>query len=167
MTADICFKSLHWTEIGDSENKKHPISTLPCSDEHIHGQLDIIVAGKPLPSLGYLGPDDVCMTTWVQELTTILNTLGGRLETVYVFDEGEQGQPAYEFRREFDLLFVSVIDSKISGQHGDPSFQSISCTWFDFVASVRAFLAELRIEIENEAGDVGRAWWLANAYPPD
>jgi hypothetical protein len=167
MTAEIYFKCLRWTETGDVENKRHPISTLPGPHEHIHGQLEIIIAGKPLPSLGYLGPDDVCINTWVQELMTILSALDSFLETGYVFDEGEQGQPAYEFRREFDLLFVSVIDSKISGGRGDPRFQSISCMWFDFVASARKCLAELREDIEREAGDIGKAWWLANAYPQD
>jgi hypothetical protein len=48
------------------------------------------------------------LNTWTQELCAIEDALSEQQEAIYVFDEGEQGQPAYEFRKEAELLFVSV-----------------------------------------------------------
>jgi hypothetical protein len=65
---------------------------------HVHGRVTIEIAGRAVPHLGHLGPDDVCLNTWLVGLCNAVNALaetGGK----YIFDEGEQGQPAFSFER--------------------------------------------------------------------
>jgi hypothetical protein len=107
-----------------------PVSRSHTSDEsknsHIHARLEIVIGGQCLPRLGFWGPDDVCLNTWVRELLCIRSVLGAT-DGRYVFDEGEQGQPAFAFERCEDRVLVSVLRSKISDAGGDDNWHKVPC----------------------------------------
>jgi hypothetical protein len=135
------------SQLGDRENAGH-----------IHGRLVIDVNGRPIPHLGFFGPDDVCLDTWVVELCKVVNALGeGRGE--YTFDEGEQGQPAFRFARFEHEIVISIIESTLSDGGADPEWQSVRCSYQDFRAAVVRFLDELRDELRKQAPENGARWW--------
>jgi hypothetical protein len=162
MSASISFDRLY-TYAAEDTMARLPLSQLADGCGHVHGELTIRIAGKPLPSLGFVGSDDVCLNTWTQELKAVQEALSGEEDAVYVFDEGEQGQPAYEFRREGELLFVSVVDSPLSGAHGDPSYQQVSCLWTDFLDSALSYRRLLKATLDSEAPEIAAKWWVENA----
>lgn len=163
MSASIRFDHL-FTYAVEEPQVRLPISFLSDGSGHIHGELAIhIGGGNPLPSLGYFGPDDACLNTWTQELHAIEEALSKAEDADYVFDEGEQGQPAYQFRREGEVLYVSVIDSLLSGARGDPSYQDASCLWSEFLVSIHQYMNDLKVALENEAPRVAGDWWSINS----
>jgi len=152
-----------WTYAVSESQVRLPLSQLGKGAGHIHGRLEILISEKTLPHLGYFGPSDVCFNTWVPVLREIKEQLSGSEQTVYVFDEGEQGQPAFEFKREFDIMHVSVIDSAISDGSSDPSYQLVSCLWSDFKAEIDSFFGAFRGELDRVGSGPARSWWEKNA----
>ena len=89
MTVRIAFSDL-WTH-GEEHGDRLTVDALERGGElgHIHGTLVIDISGKVVPRLGFFGPDDVCIDTWLVELCNAVNELSkGNGE--YVFDWGEQ-----------------------------------------------------------------------------
>jgi hypothetical protein len=161
-TVTIEFRSLY-TYAAPQTNVRLPLSALSTGAHHVHGELVICLGGKPLPYLGYFGADDACFNTWLQELLSVEQALSAAEYATYVFDEGEQGQPAFEFSREAELLFTSVIASAVSDGEADPSYQRVCCLWIDFKAELSAFKEALRVAIRMEAGPYAEVWWSQNA----
>ncbi len=164
MSADIVFSQL-FTYAVDDTSVRLPLDALARSSGHIHGVLKLEVAGRVLPHMGFFGPDDVCFNTWVEELSQLVLKLGAGEAATYTFDEGEQGQPAFVFRRDGDLLYVSVVDSQLSGAKGDLSYQSVGCQWSEFRAAVSSFLASFRAALLEQCPRVGQTWWASHAQP--
>ena len=158
MSATIRFANLY-TYTSDATDVRLPLSALPNGAGHIHGRLEIIISDKALPSLGYFGADDVCLNTWTYELRAVVDALDDNEEARYTFDEGEQGQPAYQFVREGEVLYVSVVDSILSGAPGNPSFQQVSCTWDAFREATAGYLRALRHKLDCEVPDFAGAWF--------
>jgi hypothetical protein len=158
VSTTIRFQKLY-TYTADATDVRLPLSALAAGAHHVHGQLEIIISGRPLPALGYVGSDDVCLNTWTGEFCSVLAALRDTQESKYIFDEGEQGQPAYMFAREGDVLYVSVVDSKLSGARGSPNFQQVSCTWEVFREAVTEYLSALRKALEAEAPDYAATWF--------
>jgi hypothetical protein len=126
---------------------------------HIHGELRIEVAGRVFPHLGYRGPDDVCFNEWARELSEAARILSGSDGATHVYDEGEQGQPAFRFQREGAQVFVSIIDSSLSDGQANPAWQRIPCRLTAFVAGVSSFLDELKAVVERDAPEcMGKIW---------
>jgi hypothetical protein len=109
--------------------------------------------------MGFFGPHDVCLNTWIEEFTEVVRNLAASESAMYVFDEGEQGQPAFEFKRDGNVLSVSVVESVLSGASADPAFQSVSCPWSDFHSEVQNFFIEFRQALLVAAPRSGQAWW--------
>jgi hypothetical protein len=127
---------------------------------HVHGRLRIEIDGRELPHLGFFGPDDVCLYTWVPELARIRSALAGG-DARYVFDEGEQGQPAFVFERVGETVYVSIEDSRIaelSGGHGDAEWQRVPCIAADLFEAIDRFFVALRAQM-LAAGPYGAHWW--------
>lgn len=166
MSAKIRFSDL-WTYAHDADQAgvRRPLRDLPESGEHIHGRLEIVVSGKPLRHLGFFGDDDVCFNTWVAELAQILARLAECEVASYIFDEGEQGQPAFEFKRDGEVSYVSIVDSELSGAHGDPSYQLVSCLWEEFSNEICSFLDDFRAELFRAAPRVAQDWWAHTLSP--
>jgi hypothetical protein len=100
---------------------------------------------------------------WLHELIVASRVLSENDPAEYLFDEGEQGQPAFLFRREGDHVFVSVVPSQISDAPGDPDWQRIPCALSDFTAGVERFLEDLQKALKRELKPaVFNVWWKRN-----
>jgi hypothetical protein len=74
MSAIIRFEKLY-TYTANATDVRLPLSKLASGARHVHGRLEIIISGKALPALGYVGTDDVCLNTWTPEFDTKLRFL--------------------------------------------------------------------------------------------
>ena len=156
MTVEISFSNL-WT-YGKETRKRLPLSSLPHSYGHIHGRLCILIGGRALPQLGYGGPDDACLGTWAQELASAVGTLSTSPDSGYLYDEGEQGQPAFRFSRRGETVYVSVVDSEISDGAGDPDWQDGPCRFEDLHVQVEKLVKDLHEVVKAEAPSVAKYW---------
>lgn len=86
---------------------------------HVHGHLQIVIDGKIVPAMGYFGEEDVCLNAWFNVLGTIVRNFESGKDTEYTYDEGEQGQPAFQFVliKPGEVAF-SIVESPISGAGG-------------------------------------------------
>lgn len=141
--------------IGDSE--RQPLSALNHGC-HIHGQLEIRVGNRIVPYMGYFGPNDVCFSDWINELDGVLKEFEGKDTASYLFDEGEQSQPAYLFEREHGRVFLSIIDSELSDGEGDEEWQRAEFNYNEFVEQVNNFKANFLNKLKLAAPTEYRKW---------
>lgn len=158
MSAQISFSKLFTYHVGDPSQRLR-LSELADEGEHIHGLFELAIAGRALPRMGFFGPDDVCFNTWIEELLRATQALAASEVSVYTFDEGEQGQPAFVFNREGETLYVSVVDSALSGAAGDASYQNIDCSWDEFRSAVTVFASNFHDMLRHECPLVAEEWW--------
>jgi hypothetical protein len=149
----------HWT-YNRSPQTRSPLTALDRNGGvgHIHARLTIELAGRSIPQLGYGGPDDVCLNTWIIELCNIVNELA-KPGAEYVFDEGEQGQPAFGFTRVGDEVAFAL------SYEGKPvkKWKNVKCLYADLRAEVARFLDGLRAELRRQAPTTWKDWWPARA----
>lgn len=162
MSANILFSEL-FTYSVDNPEEKLPVSQLTQSDCHIHGHLQVVIDNRVMPHMGFFGPHDVCFNTWLEEFAKVLGSLGPSATAIYVFDEGEQGQPGFEFKRSDETLSVSVIASAISDGSADASFQSVCCQWAEFESEVELFFMQFHQALIAAAPGPGHLWWKQHA----
>jgi hypothetical protein len=129
---------------------------------HIHGGLTVEIAGRSIPHLGFFGPDDVCLNTWVVELCNVVNALVAA-PGEYTFDEGEQGQPAFQFIRVGDEIVFSIVESALGGGRADTEWQGVRCPYEEFRAEVLRFLDELRDDLRQQVPENWGRWWPSDA----
>ena len=159
---EISFAGL-WTLGTESggRSEREPLAELAGAGEHVHGVLEILVQGRPLPALGYFGPDDVCFNEWVRELSHLRTAItGDGTAATHVYDEGEQGQPSYHFTKVGDEVIVSVRDG-IGGGQADPEWEGVACRLSDAADAIDAFLRELETSVVSSAGQRGEEWFAA------
>jgi hypothetical protein len=130
---------------------------------HVHGTLIIEIAGRAVPHLGFFGPDDVCLNTWLVELCNVVNGLAVPVGE-YTFDEGEQGQPAFTFARVGDEVAFSINESNLGGGAADLEWQDVRFPYRDFRAAVLLFIDELRSELRQQAPKSWERWWPREAH---
>ena len=156
---ELSFDNL-WIE--DDEGKLS-LSRLPDSFEpenrHIHGELVFKVEGVQLPYMGYFGDDDVCFNTWLYELIQV-SKLNDNEE--YIFDEGEQGQPAYKFHRRKNTLYISIIDSLLTGQLGDSEWQNKSCDFNQFKEELDKLVCDFSTNLKKVSSSISEKWMVNN-----
>jgi len=158
MTFQITFKNA-WTYEPKNPNVRLPVSSLPKDGKgHIHGRLEIIVAGRPLPYLGYFGPDDVCMNEWIKELSEAAAKLKSADNSEHVYHDCEQGQPTFRFERCGNLVFISIITSEFSGAKGLPDWQMVECRLDGFLSAVSTFETQFRKLVLSESPVGGKLW---------
>ena len=147
-----------WTHAASGE--RAPLAALEQSGEfgHIHGLLTIEIGGRRVPHLGFFGPDDACLNTWLVELRNVVNAIA-EPSGEYIFDEGEQGQPAFEFSRIGDEVSLSIVESSLSDGAADAEWQDVRCSYEDFRAAVLRFEEELRNELRRQAPEQWERWW--------
>lgn len=137
-------------------NDRHPLFAL-AANSHVHGGLRLEFAGRLVPYLGYWGPDDVCFSQWLGELSQAAAAMGqpgGR----HVFDEGEQGQPAFVFERDGDCGFFSIAASELSGADADPDWQRVEFLLAEFVAAVTDLQASFATDLRAASPTEAEAW---------
>ena len=119
-------------------------------EDHIHGGLRLEIGGRLVPHLGHWGPDDVCFNEWLVQLWTVARAFAtaGAEPVRHVYDDCEQGQPAFLFEREGERAYFSIIASDIGGGDADPAWQRIEFSPVELIAEQarfqQAFLTELR-----------------------
>lgn len=146
-----------WT--GSHDNRR-PLQALDKDENsHLHGRLEMCFGDRSVPHLGYFGPDDVCLGTWLEELAVVLARLSATEAGEHTFDEGEQGQPAFLFKREADVLRFSIVDSALSGARGNDDWQNVTADWREFEQAVRETMTSLGSQICEAAPEVGPIWW--------
>jgi hypothetical protein len=155
---EIRFSDL-WTYECSNTSERLTIARLSDRGGHVHGRLEIEVNRVQLPYLGYFGPDDVCFNEWVFQLHSALSTLKSAPRSSHTYDEGEQGQPAFLFERESDLLFVSIVASELSDGAADPDWHRVACSFTEFDRSVARFLTDFRQHLCTAAPQFAAEWW--------
>jgi hypothetical protein len=159
MSYSINFSEL-WTYAPSDAEHKLPVSALPDDGAaHIHGRLEIIVGGRALPHLGYWGPKDVCLGQWLQVLRDAVKALGAAPKSEYTYDEGEQGQPAFHWKRIDDKVFVSITDSVLSDGRADPTWNEVAFEYDEFVQEFEMFQSSLRVAVSKDAPVGGSVWF--------
>jgi hypothetical protein len=108
------------------------------------------------------GPDDVCLNTWLVELCRAVNVLA-HSPSEYVFDEGEQGQPAFKFERHGPEVVFSIVESALSDGSADADWQGVRFSYDEFRAAVVAFLDQLRSLLHAQASQDVDRWWPKDA----
>jgi hypothetical protein len=134
-----------------------PLSALTL-DDHIHGELNLQIGGRLVPHLGLFDPSDVCFNTWLQELSAAARILGSSADARHVFDEGEQGQPAFVFERVGDRAYFSINDSEISEGRADLEWQRVEFSPGDFLDAHVRFRDSLFALIRAAALQVAEEW---------
>ncbi|MHB2015603.1 MAG: hypothetical protein ACYCW6_01515 [Candidatus Xenobia bacterium] len=107
--------------------------------KHVHGRLRVLLGGRDLPSMGY-GPGDVCLHGWAEALRDAVGSLARAPRARYVYDSGDSGVPAFEFRRDEDVVFISIIDAINSSGEADPRWQHVGCDFRALTSQIRQFL---------------------------
>ena len=138
-------------------NKRLPLSALTAA-AHIPGELRFQIGGRPVPCLGYFGPDDVCFNTWLEELGAAARAFESATETRYVFDEGEQGQPAFVFERAGGRAYFSITDSELSGGKALPDWQRIEFSPDEFLAEYLRFRESFYAAVKAAVPHVADQW---------
>lgn len=141
-----------WT---GSFDEREPVRAV--GDGHVHARLTLRVAGRPLPGLGFFGPDDVCLDHWLAAFCELRETFEGRASAECVIDDHEQGSPEYRFRREGARVFVSVIP--YGSSQPDPGFHDVECLTADLFTEIDAALGAIEALAIREGGDAGELWW--------
>lgn len=139
-----------------------PLKQLPSMEDaayqHIHGFLEIQVKGHKLPYLGFFTENDVCFNTWIAVLYEVEQAFKLSSRVIYSFDEGEQGQTAFQFQREDDWVYISIVESKYSGSSAVPEWQRIACNYTDFHAAIEVFLTDIKTTLQAELNEYASEW---------
>jgi hypothetical protein len=143
---------------GPGESDRLPLGAIDEAHVCVHGTLWIRVAGQALPMLGYFGEDDACLGNWAVELAGAAATLSRADPSRYVYDEGEQGQPAFVFERAGSTVHVSIGASRISGGRARPDWGRQACELSLFVDAVSSFVESLDAEVRGASPVEGGRW---------
>ena len=139
-----------------------PLTQLPYMEEavyqHIHGFLEIQVKGRKLPYLGFFSERDVCFNTWIVVLYEVQQALRTSAYAKYVFDEGEQGQPAFQFQRQDDSVYISIVDASIGDGKADPEWQHIACNYRDFDNAIQGFMTDMQATLHTQLKEYAGLW---------
>lgn len=138
--------------------ERPPLSTLRYPHDHIHGKLSFSINGRLVPGLGYFGPGDVCVGMWLKVLLDVKRELSASDGAKHVFDEMEEGQPAYQFTRDGDEITVTIVASLADGS-GLPEWGTQRCKLLDFVSEVDGLALSLKQKLANDAPGLADRWW--------
>lgn len=144
--------------LNGGDGKRLPLSSLGASSRHIHGVLEIKIKGRVVPFMGYCGRNDVCFLQWMTALKNIREKFKGNIYERYIFDEGEQGQPAFLFERHNDSMYLSIVDSEISDGEADPDWQKIEFTYQEFVSEYDELYENFVAILRNAAPQTADQW---------
>ena len=140
-----------------SQKRKHKF-------EHLHGYLNFEINGRSVPYMGYWGEDDVCLNDWLH-IFMDLRLVMKRNQKTYLFDDCEQGQPAYLFEViSENSIQLSVVDSECGDGLGDPEWQKVPFTYVDFEAEFLKLKKEFLAKIADIAPKKLHHWTLILGY---
>jgi len=143
------------------QNERLPLDELTL-DDHVHGALRVEVAGRRLPHLGYFGDKDVCMADWLEELAGVRDAFTSSESGRYVYDEGEQGQPAFVFERSGDRAYVTIADAEYSGGVADPAWQHVEFSAAALISEEARLRQAFAAHLTSAAPTVASRWLAAH-----
>ena len=119
---------------------------------HVHGHLQLVIDEKVVPAMGYFGEEDVCLNAWFTVLGTIVRNFESGKDTEYTYDEGEQGQPAFQFVliKPNEVAF-SIVDSAISGGSGGKKWRNKIFPFADLKKGYQKVAEQFLKEVAAEA----------------
>lgn len=123
---------------------------------HVHGELIFEIGGRRVP-LDWCGKNDACFNDLLNEFVNLI----ARFKTGanrYSIDEGEQGQPVFEFERTGEKVYFSINDSEFSGGVADSQWQRVHFNFADFVEAFRQFAKSFLKEIADESTHQAESW---------
>jgi hypothetical protein len=157
MTHDIKIYFENLAVLKGGSRKRLPLEKLD-EESHIHGGLRIVIGGRRVPRMGFWNDDDVCLGYWLIELANLFRLFEEKEVSDYLYDEGEQGQPAFLFERREATVFFSITDSAFSGGSADPDWQKIPCLYSEFREQYENIRAEFIARIRAEAPQKSQSW---------
>ena len=147
--------------IKGSSNTPLPLTKLD-DDSHIHGGLRFQINGRTVPYTGYFGADDACFGAWLQEFAGVYAAFAASETARYVYDEGEQGQPAFVFERRGDTAFLSIVDSELSDGVADPDWQWAAFDYADLCEQYLRFQSDFMQTVRRAAPNTASEWLERN-----
>ncbi len=154
MSVILSFSKLHTYGYGE---KNLPVSQMNEKRSHIHGNLHFEINGRKLPYMGYWGENDVCFGEWIQVLRDAINAReAGQLS--FTYDEGEQGQPAFQFDFDNKQVAISIVASKISDGEADPDWQYEIFDFAEFKEQFKLFQKNFLSSIEHVDKEIFARW---------
>lgn len=75
-----------------------------------------------------------------------------------MFDEGEQGQPAFVFERDGDRGHFSIAASELSEVGGDPEWERVGFMPGEFVAAYNGLRASFVTMLRHASPDTAEVW---------
>lgn len=154
-TIEITFDDL--AVIKGGNNDRFSLSALDMNS-HIHGALFIKIQDRYVPYLGYWGVNDVCFSDWIRELENIYREFSSQETGSYIVDEGEQGQPAFLFGRDGDMMWLSIVDSQLSDGEADEEWQRVVFNYGDFVAQYEKFYEQFVSALRSAEPSTADQW---------
>ena len=127
-------------------------------NSHVHGALLIKIQDRYVPYLGYWGMNDVCFSDWIGALENIYREFSHQETGSYIFDEGEPGQPAFLFEKAGDTVWLSIVDSQLSGGEADEDWQRMAFSYSEFVAQHEKFCEQFVSELKRAAPSTADQW---------
>jgi len=150
-----------WVYRAMHQGKRLELSELAHVDAHLHGGLRLDIGGRAVPGLGYWGPGDVCIGMWGRELYLVRQVLSTSADGRHVFDEGEQGQPAYVFEKRGDTTVITLAASQVDGE-AVPEWQEVPCSTTQLLAAIDGLLRDLRSLLDQAIPGSAADWWRRN-----
>jgi hypothetical protein len=158
-TIQILISDLWTASIDNSRKKLHFSNYDMTKNIYIKGKLAISCDGKIMPGLGYFGEDDVTLFEWLHYLNDVKNNLMGAYFSKYKLIVPEQSEPAYEFVREGDWMYSSIVACEETGGLANEHWQKVPCLFQDFEKALETAKSDLFQQIKKDAPNyVERIW---------
>jgi hypothetical protein len=154
-----------WTASINKPREKLPLSRFDMTNIiYIKGKLSISISEKNMPCLGYFDESDVDIFEWIEVLRNVRKDLEECQVGTYKYQIPEQGGEVVEFKRIRETLYISILESEITGVKGNDYWQTESCLFEDFVseldAVIESFYTLLVREIPEYVEQVWKAYYI-------
>ncbi|HEX9062427.1 MAG TPA: hypothetical protein VF941_19825 [Clostridia bacterium] len=171
MGVEIIFKDLWTYKVGRKVKKSSGKESLVMLDDkeytHIHGELQIIINGNCVPSLGFNKNREVCLGYWIESFAAVINAFKSK-ENEYVVYSWEQGIPSFKFEKKGKSGYLSIVDESGSQAKGMEEWQRKEFNIEDFYSAFYRFKEELLNKIDSQAPHVLEQWkkrFETDTYP--
>ena len=144
-------------------SERLPLDALNEDQTHVHGELAWTIGERRVPSMGFWGPEDVCLGEWWDELSGAVAELAEGQP--YTLDSCEQGNPAFHFSRRGGSVQLSIV-AGMGGGESRPEWTNVELAWDDLVAALQRFKRELRQSMASDGPAVLPTEWRVRFSEP-
>jgi hypothetical protein len=161
MSFEIKFTDLWTYRVGRKVKKSFGRERLAMLDDkeysHIHGELQIIIYGKPIPALGFDKNREVCIGYWLDGLTDVIRAFKSK-EKEHIIYGWEQGIPSFKFEKLGKKGHLSIIDNPAMDAKGKDDWQKVEFDCEDFYNAYYNFKDALLTQIHSQAPGILENW---------